>query len=241
MDKRDNVTKTPSKAALTKAALRVLARGAVVFGSLGLGALVFGSLILFLSGCSQHTRTADVEFDPQQILESLDQHISEFSESGSNGDIADLSELREAEGVRIYYATSHGERGPGLGPVESVFSFADFSFIGESFDFSAVTEGEAYFLDLPTESGHENVILFVLTIDGETRRYVLSNLNGGERGQLSDTDFITVLEGAGGTVGVQTFDVSGGDIDGVIQLRFFIDQDGENVQIGKISSLVGFQ
>lgn len=207
------------------------------------------SLMIGVLGCSTHWREADVS---EQQLEAAINDISANASSTGGGDTSQVLALKDDPSSIVYYAEAPGS----MGSVANLIGITDFSFLGSGFDlwYGNITAARVIFVDLPSTTGRQDGLILglqssalgsstqtVTNGDGTTSTVAgftyfaftgTGSINGGE--------FSAQMQG-GGTVIVRTTDVSDGDLDGVIQLRFYAaDQSGNEVYIGKISTLAGF-
>lgn len=204
-------------------------------------ALVFSSLGLLMAlGCSQQYRSADPGISDVELMSRLEQ-VSTLSGQATSGDLSLFNALVFDDPLStIYYA-----EGPGpLGPPESVMSLTDFSFVRglpggvTPFDLQSVLIAfvHGFSGDRPAAS-----LLVQIQFNGQTYTEVLSNSSDLS---FSDKDFGVEMSGPGGTLILRSFDVSDtyeGELASVIQLKVYTyDGAGEEVYIGKFSTLVGF-
>lgn len=202
----------------------------------------FSSLALVLAlGCSQQYRTADPGITDGELMSRLEQ-LTENSAFSGSPELNQFNALVYDDSLStIYYS-----EGPGpLGLPESVMSLTDLSFISglptgvTPFDLDNVFVAFVYgYLNDETPAA---AMLVEATLAGQTYTEVLSST--GEP-SFSDKDFGVELVGPGGTLVLRSYDVSEvfeNELESVIQLKAYTyDGAGNEVYIGKFSTLVGF-
>lgn len=199
--------------------------------------IVVSSMVLFLAACSNQWREGSAGISDTELMERLD-------EVTASSGVGSYSDLIEDPRTMIYFA-----EGPGrMGPAHSVLSVVDLSWLGLDeettvWDLDSVT---VFFLDGfvggDEEGGGERT--FVLIIDA-----LLKDSETPVSISLETQDYKFTKDGFlarfGDGIEVFSYDVSKSrrdELASVIQLRIATDNgDGNYVDIGKISALVGFQ
>lgn len=202
------------------------------------------SVAVSVLGCSTHWREADVS--SAQLQAAIDD-ISTGAANVGNGDASQVLALKDDPTSIVYYAEAPGS----MGSVANLIGITDFSFLNSGLDiwYGNITAARVIFIDLPTASGRQDGLILGLATTSQTTTAAdgTAQMTPGftyysfiGSGSIDGGEFTAQMQG-GGTVIVRTVDVSGGDLDGVIQLRFYAaDQSGNEVYIGKISTLAGF-
>lgn len=187
-------------------------------------------VMLFVVGCSNHWRKADV--DSAQMWDDLN-NIRQNVESlaAGNQGATTFFALMDDPNAAIYYASAPS----GLGPVISVMSFSDFSFLGSDIaplGYGDIAEARVAFI----ENGSQCALMVdMVLIDttAKTRFYNCDTVPVVEDGMFS-----VQASSADGQLVLYSTDVDkDGELNGVIQLK--VDQIGLG-NIGKFSTLVGF-
>ncbi len=186
-------------------------------------------------GCSNQWREANFEVDEQ----ALEGYFTEMSTSGRGGS-SEFFKLYKDENTVVFFSHANAQ----FGPVASVFSIIDYSFLGSSF-------AKLYFDDMADatiafvyQKGTGACSLMIDVIPNEnvglqtdTKFFDCSNSyfeNGGFVAILKDAS------GSGSEISLRSFDVTGGFFKPVIQLQLSVLQNGQEIPNGKFSTLVGF-
>jgi len=184
-------------------------------------------------GCSNQWREADPQISADEMWSMLDEVESAQGASGSSGSISEALQYKSEASTAIYFADAPGP----LGPVASILSFTDFSFLGISqiTSFRQIQAARVFFLDTPTEAGrHAGLVIGIQ--QGSDVQYV--GFSGSA--SFSGSTYTATLNGPSGSVVLRSLDVQSGDLKPVIQLKVYVDTGGGERYIGKISTLVGF-
>jgi hypothetical protein len=196
------------------------------------------SVAVSVLGCSTHWREADVS--EEQLQAALDD-ISAGTSNVGGGDTSQVLALKDDAAAIVYYAEAPGS----MGSVANLIGITDFSFLNSGLDiwYGNITAARVIFIDLPTASGRQDGLILGLATSSSAQTTAASGFTYYSftgNGSIGGGEFSAQMQG-GGTVIIRTTDVSDGDLDGVIQLRFYAaDQSGNEVYIGKISTLAGF-
>lgn len=201
-------------------------------------------IVAAILGCSNQWREADADLTSEEMLQFLADVEAAHGQSLAQGSVSEALALKDDLRTSIYFADAPGV----LGPVVSVTSLADFGFLGSGqnltpFDIASV---RLFFMDLPTDSGHENGLIVGIGTAGGTDTSASSSFTyygfvG--RGDVVDGEFEAILEsGSEPRLVVRSFDVDDDDeLMSVIQLKVYdFDQNGDERYIGKFSTLVGY-
>lgn len=193
-----------------------------------------------LPGCSTHWTEAEPGIDSDGLMSRLDEVEVEASGVGAAGDLQAFLTLAGEEMATIYFAEAPGT----LGPIESVFSVFDFSFLGEEIFMEDIQEVEIYFVDLNSESHRDNGLLIRLVVADQPKYYVFMSTDDFPS-QVANQQLLTSVTGERGQVVLRTYDLQDDEdtLMGVIQLKIsYIDpEDGLEYGAGQFSTLVGFQ
>jgi hypothetical protein len=221
------------------------------------GGMLFGLLIVGVMattvGCSNQWRESDPGIDGSEAFALFDE-ISQNA-NGQNFSQTALNEVREDQYATLYFAQSGGS----MGPMASVFSFSDTSFLGSLFGQNVpigstvfdleyglgVTDIAVIFYDgVSTSSGERYFTLMMKFTRGtETSHKIFQSAP--KDFKFGDKDFETRMPVAGGTLILRSNDVSPdteGELAGTIKLEAIFEEAGSGNQydIGQFSVLHGF-
>lgn len=217
--------------------------------------MLFGLLAVILLatsvGCSYHWRESDPGVDGQYVMSVFDEiagQSSMFVNSGSLGD------LRNDPYATFYFSHT----GP-MGPLSSVFSFSDTSFLGSVFNqpipYGAtvfdlqygygVSDASIIFYDSvsPTTGARYFTLMIKLTGSGGTSYFTTQSAPNDY--SMTDTTFETRMPVSGGTLVLRSYDLSPDYEDELapsIKLNAYLIEQGTGIEyeIGQFSILHGF-
>ncbi len=199
--------------------------------------LIFGGLLL---GCSNQVRESDPQLSGEEMMAMLDQLTSGASANGSsagNG-VAEALTYKDDPKTTIFFADAPGP----MGPVASVLAvdYLDFIRPGEDLWYGNVTKAQLYFLDSPSTTDRQNGLVIGI-VTGESEQYQYYGLSG--QGAIVDGQFVVEMTSpTGARIVLRSFDTDGDDLLSVIQLQVYeVDASGNEIYIGKFSTLVGYQ
>lgn len=220
------------------------------------------SLIILIPilGCSNQWREGDAQIDGDEVLAMLDQVAGVSSESLDGEVTSSVSGMAEAvrekdnPDTTIFFADAPGP----IGPVASVLALdnLDFLNLGEGLWYGNVSQAQIFFLDTPTSSGrHNGLVIGIGTGAGNSRDGGSDGQNASEsatayqyaamsgQGSIENGEFYVEMETpSGSTLVLRSWDVDGDELRAVIQLQVYeVDSAGEEIYLGKFSTLVGFQ
>lgn len=179
-------------------------------------------------GCSTRWREGSSDRNAADVKQLLTEAAS--AQSGS-GDVSAATQYQE--GAYIYFAEAPSD---GIGQrAANLLAFNDLSWLG-SVAASADTIANARVFFLDNGSGYG---LVVGTEQTPGSGYTYSSFGG--TGRFEDGEFVADLTGSGGSIRVRSWDVSGSDLQSVIQLRVYHAGDGGEDYLGKITVLFGVQ
>jgi len=195
-------------------------------------------------GCSNQWRSADTGRDAKEVAEILAVIERDNQSLGVNDSARqNFFDLTNEPDSTIFFGEAPGL----LGPVVSLLSLLDFSFLGQAYSFLSPLDIEAanvFFVDLPAADGNWAGLLVDIKLLGNTSfesppKFFYSL----QPGSVQDGEYQVVVEDDGGTALVlRSLDVdSDGFLEGVIQLQVYdFDSFGQERYLGKISTLVGY-
>lgn len=191
--------------------------------------------------CSNQYRYAELGLDGQEVMEIINSVEATATSGGNSSEPMDyFFALANDENTSIYFAD-----GPGpLGPVVSVLSLSDMTFLGSMFEGLYVDDFESARVALvlmPVEGGYESALMIdvVLKGDGEplTRFFMGANLATVSNGEFS----VLMVDSDGVEIVLSSRDVKGDNLKGVVQMKIHgLDANGNYGRLGKFSTLVGF-
>lgn len=201
---------------------------------LTLGVLVVASLVL--AGCSNQWRRADLGMSFGEVNAVLDSVQSEIQTQSVGGDSTHFFNLRDTSGMSLYFAD-----GPSpLGPVISIMSLATFDFLGSEMAnlfYDDIVSVRVAFIEVPGAS-------CALMVDSKltSGSYNTQFFSCNQPPYVDGGEYVAVLDGGSGQIALRSNDVDkDGVLKGVIQMRIsVVDSAGNDTQIGKFSTLVGF-
>lgn len=185
--------------------------------------LILTSLLsLTLVACSNSWREGDTERSPEEVGSMLDEVQSAQDQSLVSSDVTTAFQYRD-QAAAIYFAEAPGS----LGPVGSLMSFVDFSFLGlPNLSTLQISQARVFLFDRSPDFG------LVIGIDqGSGLKYY------GFSGQGTfDGDFQAHLTGAAGEIVIESEDIDTDVLRDVVQMHVYWN----NNYIGKFSTLVGY-
>jgi len=199
--------------------------------------LTFVFTLVFLGACSQQNRSADPGIGEEQLLERLNILTTQRLSGSQQAQV--FNELVNNPQSSIYFS----ENSESLGPVASVLSFFDLSFLARDLFIDDIENVQIFFVDLIDAQGRENALLVDLILnDGQTLTRVYSQ---SQDAIIEDDEYIVEMSGENGsTLQLRTFDLKDGSLDfePVIQLKVDLlnSSTGEWEANGQFSTLVGF-
>lgn len=208
---------------------------------IGFRLMIGAALIATLSACSTQWREADGQIDAQGVFDILNKT---YSQSSTSTTVSQFMQYINDPNLAIYFADAPGS----LGPIASIASFTDFSFLDASinspFPHDDLAAIRVFFIDVPTASGRVNGLMFGLrhAQDQNFSTYALMS-SSSNPGSVQNGEFaVTLSNGSQDTLYVTSDDVDDhGELKGVIQLHLYqIDAYGDGNYIGKISTMIGF-
>lgn len=212
------------------------------FAKLNFRILTAGLVLCGLTslGCSNQWREANFDIDPQEI----DTYLSGLQTSGDVGNDASshFYSLYDDPNKVVFYADSR----PEFGPLVSVFSIIDYSFLGPTFAdlyFDNMKRAAVVFVVVPTTTGLECALMIDVEAKDELERVTDLKFFNCTGASIDGGEFVAELEDSVGTTGIalRSFDVYDGFFKDVIQLQLSdFDVNGNERPNGKFSTLVGF-
>lgn len=205
------------------------------------------AILVMTVGCSNQWTESDPEVDGAEVNALM----AEFAQSGSmQMSFVDINELSSDPYATMYYAKS----GSTMGPVPSIFSFSDVSFLGNTFgnlnygmnvfDLQynyGVSDVSVIFLDSFSQTLNDRVFTLMIKFEGQNGpAYFVAQST---EYVFEEDEFTAFFEVNGGTLALSTFDLDPDvehELAGTISLKAtMIDASGE-YRIGKFSVLHGF-
>ena len=181
---------------------------------------------------------ASAKVSSEQVMAMLDEIAS--TQGTGSGDLQTALAMKSAEGVRIYFAESMLGLSSPMGPVASILGLTKFDFLGQpDLTWSQIATARVFFFDAPGENGRNNGMIIGYSKTGET---AMTYVGFTGTGTLEDSQLTTRLSANGvEKLILRSYEVSGGDLQNVIQLLAWeTDGGGGEGFIGKFSVLVGF-
>jgi hypothetical protein len=193
--------------------------------------------LLSLVGCANQWREADSDITGDQVMELLNQiPDAQTAGDGSDNGVSEALAYKDASGTAIYFAETPGS----LGPVPAVLALDTLEFMNPNEDlwYGNIKKARIFFLDAFDGSTHKDSLIIGIGKD-DSSEYTYYGMSG--EGGIEDEEFVAELKGPNGTLMLRSWDVDGDDLTSVIQLRaYLVDSGGNEVYIGKISTLIGF-
>lgn len=190
--------------------------------------------VVSLVACSNQWREADAEISAEEMLALLDDAASASSLSGSG--VSQALQFREEEGTAIYFSDAPGPLGT-IASVFSIYSYLDFlSPSLQGMTRESLYQVRIFFFNQHTSSGIRAALIVGLQTDASSS-FQYFGFEGDA--VISDDEYEAVLYNGSGQPAMilRSFDVEGGDLAPVIQLKV---SDANDNPIGKFSTLVGF-
>ena len=206
----------------------------------------------FMSGCSNQWRESDPGVTDGVVFQLYDEML--ISGASGNGlfDTNIAQDLRGDLTSTVYFA----ESGAAMGPVASVMSFNDVSFLGNSL-FSGnlpVFVGDSIFqlglsgvtvifVDALHSSGVRYFQLMIKMERGSSVEYFRASSTPGSYDFSSDQFEVFMPLQDGTTLILRTFDLSSSfkdELAGTIKLKAYLLENGQEFTIGQFSVLSGF-
>ena len=191
-----------------------------------------------LAACSQQWMDSDPGVSGGEVYESLTNLTLTASSQGSGGSLS--SEILQNPNTSIYYG--HGPST--MGPAFSIVAFPDLSYLSPSLigytDFD-IAQAEVFFVDGFDDSLRRHFFLgYKITLKDTGQE--ISALFSAQDAEFTDTEFIATFKTSHGTLRVKTQHLQEGvkDFSGVIQLKAYSVNNGDESIVGKFSVLVGF-
>lgn len=191
--------------------------------------------------CGHRWREAESGRSAEEVGQMLEQLQS--SSSGTSSELQKAIDLIDQfPETAVYFAEAPGA----LGPIHAVLPIDTNSLLGEQINFSDLTEIRAFFLDLSTDEGHENILIFEYKINGSSASNYKVFTNDGTlpKGEVVDGEFTVTLKSGSEYIVIRSFDVDEelNELNPVIQVELSgIDAQGqESGNFGQISSMEGF-
>ena len=200
--------------------------------------------LLLSSSCAHRYRDASSGRTGQEVGDMLN-----TLSSSSNGNSAETQKvielLKKNPEATVYFAEAPGEMGPIHAVVPVNFAFLSNTQIG----INGLDVVRVFFVDLLTDAGHKNALVFQYRAKGQTTfaSSVFTNFDQTDGlGEIGEGEFRSVLKRSDGAkIVVRSYDVdpeADDDLSDVVQLEINgFDQDGnEGENLGQISSMEGF-
>lgn len=211
-------------------------------------ALISLSLSLGTMGCSNQWRESNPGVTDDEVFRVYDEVFSMVNSNSNNGGFdTDLAlDLRQDPISTVYFA----ESGAAMGPVASVMSFNDMSFLGSSFQGSNIFNlGLSYvsvvFVDA-VSSTNQRYFQLLIKMDGSSFQgplYFAATSGPGSYDFSSDQFEVLMPLRDGTDLILRSFDLSPtfkDELAGTIQLKAYLVRNGQEFRIGQFSTLTGF-